>query len=232
MTNPLLASRRLVALLPALSLALPAAAAPWLPNRSPVNGPLARAPTIAPQVKTLLVDASDRALDRLGKPAAFVTDNRVRIGLIAPFTEPSTPAGIADQAELTNDLKGALNEAAVMVAAEAKPAFHAAIAHMPVDGGTGQEMGATRSLWKTATPELWTALRPLVRREMERNGAYGYLYTLHTIIDFGPDYPALRERLTDSATDQILYGIFVYTAEEEHRLTGVPPSGIGPPGRL
>lgn len=216
MPRPLIARRRLAGWLLALCLALPAPAAAGL---------------IGPQIKSVLLKASDRALDQLGRPAAFVTDNRVRIGLPSPFTEPSTPAGLADQAELTNDLKGSLNQAAVQVAAEAGPVFHAAIARLTVKGSfgiIGRDEGATNYFRQSSAAELRSALRPLVRRAMQRAGAFGYLDTLHSIVDFGPGLPALREHLTDSTTDQILRGIFVYMADEEDDFRDDPLSGIGP----
>ena len=215
MPQPLFARRWFAACLLALGLILPMPATAGL---------------IGPQIKSILVKASDRALDRLGKPAAFVTDNRVRIVLPAPFTERSTPAGLADQAELTNDLKGSLNQAAVEVAGEARPVFHAVIARMTVKGGIGiigKDNGATIYFRQTATPELRAALRPLVRRAMQRSGAFGHLDRLHSIVDFGPGLPALREHLTDSVTDQIVRGIFVYIADAEDELRDDPLDAVG-----
>ena len=215
MPQPLFARRWFAACLLALCLALPASAAAGL---------------IGPQIKSVLLKASDRALDKLARPAAFVTDNRVRIVLPAPFTERSTPAGLADQAELTNDLKGSLNQAAVEVAGEARPVFHAVIARLTVKGSIGiigKDDGATNYFRQTATPELRAALRPLVRRAMQRSGAFGYLDTLHSIVDFGPGLPALREHLVDSTTDQILRGIFIYIADAEDDFRDDPLSGIG-----
>jgi hypothetical protein len=209
-----LAPRWLTGILVALCFALPAPAAAGL---------------IGPQIKSILLKATDRALDELAKPAAFVTDNRVRIALPPPFTEKSTPAGLADQAELTNDLKASLNRAAGQVAGQAQPVFHAVIARMTVRGSfaiIGKDDGATAYFRQTATPELRVALRPLVRRAMQRSGAFGYLDTLHSIVDFGPGLPALRERLTDSLTDQFLQGVFVYIADEEGDLRDDPLGGI------
>jgi hypothetical protein len=206
--------RWLAGALVALCLAVPAPAAAGL---------------VGPQIKNILLSATDRALERLAKPAAFVTDNRVRIGLPAPFTERSTPAGLADQAELTNDLKGSLNQAAGQVAAQAQPVFHAVIARMTVKGSfgiIGKDDGATAYFRQAATSDLRAALRPLVRRAMQRSGAFGYLDTLHSIVDFGPGLPALRERLTDSVTDQILKAIFVYIADEEDDLRDDPLGGV------
>ena len=88
--------------------------------------------------------------------------------------------------------------------------------------------GATNYFRRTATSDLWAALRPLVRRAMQKSGAFGYLDTLHSIVDFGPGLPALRERLTDSVTDQVLKGIFVYIADEEDELREDPLDAIGP----
>jgi hypothetical protein len=108
--------------------------------------------------------------------------------------------------------------------------LHAAIARMTVRGGIGiigKDEGATAYFRRTATPELWAALRPLVRHEMQRAGAFGHLDRLNSIIDFGPGLPALREHLIDSVTDQILRGIFVYTADAEDDLRDDPLEAVG-----
>ncbi len=141
MLQPLSVRRCSAALLLALCLVLP----------TPVAAGL-----VGPQIKSALLKATDRALDRIARPAAFVTDNRVRIGLPAPFTERSTPAGLADQAELTDDLKSSLNRAAGQVAAQAQPVFHAVIARMTVKssfGIIGKDGGVTAHFrGQTATP--------------------------------------------------------------------------------
>ena len=215
MPQPLFARRWLAAALLALCLALPAPATAGL---------------IGPQLKSLLGKATDRALDRLAKPSAFVTDRRVRIVLPAPFTRPSTPAGLLEQAELTNDLKGSINEAAGLVAGEARPVFDAVIARMTVKGSVGiigKDDGATRYFSQAAGPELKAALRPLMVRALERSGAYEHLMTIAGIIGNSPGVTISRERLTDSVTDQLLNGIFVYIADEEADMRDDPLAGVG-----
>jgi len=99
-----------------------------------------------------------------------------------------------------------------------------------VKGGVGiigKDDGATNYLRQSATPELRTVLRPLVERAMQKAGAFGYLDTLNSIVDFGPGLPVLRERLTDSVTDQIVRGIFVYIADEEAELRDDPLDAVG-----
>ena len=106
MPQPLFARRRFAACLLTLCLGLPAPAAAGL---------------IGPQIKNILLKASDRALDKLAKPSAFVTDNRVRI--VLPGDEgydENAPVEVSADSEIPGNFNDAVR--AVSLAANQEDA--------------------------------------------------------------------------------------------------------------
>ena len=75
---------------------------------------------------SLLGNASDSALDKLGKPGAFYADKAIRI-LLPGGKTVSKLLNVGAKAGLTDGLVRRLNDAAGLAAKEAKPIFRGAI---------------------------------------------------------------------------------------------------------
>lgn len=130
---------------------------------------------LAAPIKGMLMQASDKALDRLARPGAFSTDDAIRIILPGQPDEVSALMGMADKAGMTARLQLAINDAAGMAAGQAKPIFRRAIQRMTLRDTIrilSKDHGATNYLAKTSGDELYAMLRPIIANALDRTGAY------------------------------------------------------------
>src|ERR1700686_5664147 len=104
----------------------------WLLCSALVLGPCAAAHAqaghhafdqLAEPVKGMLVEASDKALDKLARPGAFSTDDAIRIILPGQPDQASKLLQMANDAGMTARLQRAINDAAGLAAGQAKPIF-------------------------------------------------------------------------------------------------------------
>ncbi len=174
-------------------------------------------------IKSMLGNASDGSLDKLGTPGAFYADLAVRILL------PGTTGKVAsklmrtgDKLGLTTKLTKSLNDAAGLAALEAKPVFRKAIDGLSISdvpGIVGKNDGATQYLQQSAGTELSSKVRPLIESALGRVGAYDKLTKLNQSTSGLLGFAKLDNGgLTDSVTQQALKGIFSYMGKEEGKL--------------
>lgn len=188
----------------ATAFALAAASAPALAQSNPV--------------KSLLGQASDRALDQLSQPGAFSADAAIRIALPGA-AKLGGLLDLAHKAGVTGDINGSLNRAAEQAAAQAKPIFRAAIDRASfsdaVDIARGGDTGATDYLKKSAGGEVQTQLLPLVRAALQQSGVLQQTTQLSAL--------GLNEdKLTDYVAGKTSDGIFTYVGREETKLRKDP----------
>lgn len=172
-------------------------------------------------LKSLLGNASDNALDKLGEPGAFYADKAVRVLLPGPLKRASDILRWTSKAGLTKDITRTLNSAAGAAALEAKPVFRSAIDGLTLTEGlgivTGGDTAGTQYLRKTAGVELGNKVRPLIESALGDLGAYQQVERLGSISSLarlgGMDLS--RDGLTDSVRDQAMDGIFTYIGREE-----------------
>lgn len=172
-------------------------------------------------LKSLLGNASDNALDKLGEPGAFYADKAVRVLLPGPLKRASDILRWTSKAGLTKDITRTLNSAAGSAALEAKPVFRSAIDGLTLTEGlgivTGGDTAGTQYLRKTAGVELGNKVRPLIETALGDLGAYKQVERLGSISSLarlgGMDLS--RDGLTDSVRDQAMDGIFTYIGREE-----------------
>lgn len=172
-------------------------------------------------LKDLLANASDSALDKLGKPGAFSADDAIRIGL------PGSAKGLGDlmkyanKAGLTGDIDGSLNRAAEQAASAAKPIFRSAIEKLTMRDAIGVagggDTGATDYLRKNTGTEITAELGPLVRDALEKSGVFKQTSQLSAL---GMD----EGKLTDYVSKKTSDGIFTYVGREETRMHQNPLS--------
>ncbi len=175
--------------------------------------------------KSMLGNASDGALDKLGKPGAFYADTAVRIllpGTTGKLASRLMKAG--DKLGLTTKLTKSLNDAAGQAALEAKPIFRKSIDSLTLNDVPGlvtQKDGATQFLSRTAGTELEAKVRPLIAAALTRVGAYDQMSKLQKTTGGLMTLAKLdNQGLTDSVAKQAMKGIFSYMGKEEAGLRG------------
>lgn len=188
--------------------------------------PDALAKLSAGNMKGLIGNASDGALDKLALPGAFYADTAVRI--LLPGTGgklASKLMGAGDKLGLTTKLTKSLNDAGGKAAGEAKPIFRAAIDDLgwsDVPSLVSKRDGATRYLQSSAGGVLGEKVRPLVAGALEEVGAYRQLDQLSGNSQLLSLAGISHDGLTGSVTDQALKGIFLYMGNEEAALRRNP----------
>lgn len=203
-------------------LSLLVTAVPLLPVS--VAAPQAFAQNIGAPVTGVLANASDRALDKLAKPGTFYNDENIRVLLPGSLQKASGLMKMTDKAGLTRNLTKSINDAAGLAAKEAKPIFRNSIENMTLkDAGAiaSKNDGGTRYLQESASPELKTKIRPLVKTALGQAGAFDQMDKLGKsplLASAGLS----QDSLIDSVTDQTLSGIFKYMGTEEANLRANP----------
>lgn len=196
-----------------------------------------RAAGLGGSLGSLLGQASDSSLDKLGQPGAFYGDPAVRIALPligrATGGMGGTLLSLLDKGQqlgLTDNLVRKLNDAAGAAAKEAKPIFRSAIGRLSltdVPGIATQRDGATQYLRSSAGTDLTARLRPLVDRGLAGVGALKELDRVSARSSLLRSAGLTRDRIGGSVTEQALNGIFRYIAAEEGRLRDNPAGALG-----
>ena len=181
----------------------------------------ARAQMPGEGVKTLMGNASDAALDRLGRPGAFSADEAIRIGLPGAPKQFGDVLKFSDRIGATNDLSASLNHAAELAAAAAKPIFRSAIDRITMRDmigiGTHGNMAATDYLKRTSGNEIISRITPLIKSALLQAGAFQETTKL-SALGFNED------KLTGYVTQKTTDGIFLYMGREEARMRADPVS--------
>ncbi|WP_031318714.1 DUF4197 family protein [Blastomonas sp. CACIA14H2] len=181
-------------------------------------------PSLGGSMKGLLGNASDSALDQLGRPGAFYADQAVRILLPGPLQKATKLLRLTDRAGITNNLVKSLNDAAGLAAQEAKPVFRSAIDSMTLADSVGIVAGGdtagTQYLRRTSGEVLRQKMRPLVSSALGRTGAFKQLDSLGKggtggVLGALAGVDLSRDGTIDSVTDQAMSGIFTYIGREE-----------------
>ena len=178
---------------------------------------------------SLLGNASDSALDKLGKPGAFYADKAIRI-LLPGGKTVSKLLNVGAKAGLTDGLVRRLNDAAGLAAKEAKPIFRGAINNVSlsdVPGIATQSDGATQYLRQSAGGDLRLKITPLIESALGQVGAFDQIDKLGKAGSLVSSFGLNRSSLTDSVSDQALKGIFNYIGQEEGALRKNPLKILG-----
>jgi Protein of unknown function (DUF4197) len=178
---------------------------------------------------SLLGNASDSALDKLGKPGAFYADKAIRI-LLPGGKTVSKLLNVGAKAGLTDGLVRRLNDAAGLASKEAKPIFRGAIDNVSlsdVPGIATKNDGATQYLRQSAGGDLRLKITPLIESALGRVGAFDQIDKLGKAGSLVSSFGLNRASLTDSVSDQALKGIFSYIGQEETALRKNPLKILG-----
>lgn len=180
-------------------------------------------------LSSLLGNASDNALDKLGQPGAFYADKAIRI-LLPGGKTVSKLLDVGAKAGLTDGLVRRLNDAAGLAAKEAKPIFRGAINNVSLNDIPGiatKNDGATQYLRQSAGGDLRLKITPLIESALGQVGAFDQLDKLGKAGSLVSSLGLNRGKLTDSVSDQALKGIFSYIGQEETALRKNPLKILG-----
>jgi hypothetical protein len=182
---------------------------------------------------SILINASDSALDRLSEPGAYYDDEAIRIGLPLLDGGGGLFGSILNAGEKLGILGGltrAINDAAGAAAGEAKPIFRNAINSISfndVPGIVSKNDGGTQYLRSSANDDLHAKLSPLIDTALGDLGAYRQLDDLSAKHSFIRGAGLDRDGMNKTVTDQGLDGIFTYIGSEEQKLRANPVGKVG-----
>ncbi len=181
-------------------------------------------------LKEALKVASEKVTAQLGAKDGFNADPSVHIHLPSSLKSVQEGLKLAGQSQMLDDLELKLNRAAEQAEPAAKKIFVDAVSKMSIDDAkgilTGPKDAATQYFKRTMSPDLKTAMRPVVDKTVSESGAVkayqsvaGSAQSLPVIGQTVQSGPSL---LTDHVLDFALQGIFKYLAQEEAAIRSDP----------
>jgi hypothetical protein len=183
-------------------------------------------------LKEALRVAADKVTGRLGKADGYNADPSVHIPLPDTLAKVKQGLALAGKSQMADDLELRLNRAAEAATPKAKQIFWDAVQKMTLDDArailNGPQDAATQFFKRTMTPDLKTAMRPVVDSTVAQSGAVqsytsmaGAAQGLPMVGDAVKAGPSM---LTDHVLDYALSGIFKYLGQEEAAIRTNPAS--------
>lgn len=174
--------------------------------------------------------ATDRVVGRLGGVDGFNGDPAVHIPLPDSLKMAKQGLQVVGKSALLDDLELKLNRAAETATPKAKQIFWDAVGRMTMDDAKGILNGpsdaATQYFKRTMSPDLKTAMRPVVDRTVADSGAIkayqGVTASTASLPMLGQAAQAGPSMLTDHVLDYALSGIFKYLGQEEAAIRSDP----------
>jgi hypothetical protein len=181
---------------------------------------------IASGLKEALRQGASAVTSRLGRADGFNADPRVHIPL--PDTLRSVQQGLkmAGLSGTADELELKLNRAAEAATPQARKIFTDALERMTLDDArailNGPKDSATQYFKRTMTPDLKSALRPVIDRTVGDAGAVKSYEAMTASAKGLPLVGDGRAMLTDHVVEYALGGIFRYLADEEAAIRSDP----------
>lgn len=177
-------------------------------------------------LRTALSQGVDKAVGRLGVPNGFTSDARFTIPLPPPLAKGEHLLRTFGLQKDADALKSAMNHAAELAVAEAKPVFRTALTSMTLADAksivSGGETAGTDYFRKATSAELATRFEPIVAKATEKvklGAAYdryaGKASQLGLI-------KAEDANLNDYVTHKALDALFLAVADEERAIRKDP----------
>jgi hypothetical protein len=185
---------------------------------------------IASGLKDALKVASERVTRQLGAKDGFNADPSIHIPLPENLKLAQQGLKMAGQSALLDDLELKLNRAAETATPRAKQLFFDAVSRMTLDDArgilNGPQDAATQYFKKAMSPDLKTAMRPVVDKTVADAGAVkayqGVAASAASLPMVGQAVQAGPGMLTDHVLDYALSGIFSYLGKEEAAIRSNP----------
>ena len=181
-------------------------------------------------LKEALKVATERVTGRLGAPDGFNGDPAIHIPLPDKLKSVQQGLKMAGQSALLDDLELKLNRAAEAATPKAKQIFWDALSSMTLDDAkailNGPKDAATQYFKRTMSPNLKTAMRPVVDHTVAESGA---VKAYNSVTASAASLPMIGQtvqggpgQLTDHVLDYALAGIFKYLGDEEAAIRSDP----------
>ena len=171
-------------------------------------------------LREALTLSSQKVVGQVGKEGGYSLDPKIRIPLPPALQPVDRALKAVGMGALTEDLQTRINKAAEAAAPKAKDIFVGAIKKMTIDDAkqilSGPDNAATTYLQKHMSPEMLTAMQPVVTSALADAGAVqaydGVVGQYKKTMPFMPD---AKTNLSQYATQKAIDGIFYYVAQEE-----------------
>lgn len=181
-------------------------------------------------LKEALKVAADKVTGQLGRADGFNADPAVHIPLPGKLAAAKQALALAGKSQMADDLELQLNRAAEAATPKAKQIFWDAVQKMTLDDArgilNGPQDAATQYFKRTMTPDLKTAMRPVVDSTVAQSGAVrtysGLAGAAKGLPLVGDALNAGPSMLTDHVLDYALAGIFKYLGQEEAGIRSDP----------
>lgn len=181
---------------------------------------------IASGLKDALRQGASAVTARLGRADGFNADPKVHIPLPDTLQRIQSGLKLAGLSGSADELELKLNRAAEAATPQARKIFTDALERMSVDDArailNGPKDSATQYFKRSMTPDLKTALRPVVDHTVAEAGAVKSFEALTASAKGLPMVGDGRAMLTDHVLEYALSGIFSYLAEEEAAIRSNP----------
>ena len=181
---------------------------------------------IAAGLQEALTVGARRVVSQLGRSGGFSEDPAIRIPLPDSLRHAQTLLGNFGLSGLFDDLELRLNRAAEAATPKARRLFVDAISQMTLEDAraiyNGPDDAATRYFQSAMTPDLTTAMTPVVNDSLAEVGAIAaYDSALSRYHDL-PLVPDVKANLSEHVVQKALDGIFHYLAQEEAAIRTQP----------
>jgi hypothetical protein len=168
----------------------------------------------------------DKAIGMLGAPNGFLANPKYTIPLPSALEKADRALRMIGMSGDADELKAAMNHAAEMAVADAKPVFKQAAQRMTVADAkgilTGGETSATQYFRQATSAELVTRFKPIVARataKLKLRGLYDQYAGKAAQVGLISSQDA---NLNDYVTAKALDGLFGAIAEEERAIRANP----------
>lgn len=181
-------------------------------------------------LKEALKTAADKVTAKLGRADGFNADPQVHIPLPDKLAAVKQGLTLAGKSQMADDLELKLNRAAEAATPKAKQIFWDAVQKMTLDDArailNGPQDAATQYFKRAMSPDLRTAMRPVVESTVAQSGAVQSYKSMsggaQGLPLVGSALQAGPSMLTDHVLDYALSGIFGYLGREEAAIRSDP----------
>lgn len=181
---------------------------------------------IAAGLREALSNGVNSVTSRLGAPGGFNTDPSVHIPLPDSLRAVRSGLALVGASGAADELEGKLNRAAEAAMPQAREIFLGALKKMTLEDARGILAGpsdaATQYFRRTMTPDLSSAMRPVVDRTVGEAGAVQAYESLTSGMKGLPVVADGRTLLTDHVLKYGLDGLFSSLGHEEASIRANP----------
>lgn len=181
---------------------------------------------IASGLREALRVGSERVVGLVGKPDGYNGDSAIHIPLPGKMAQAQSLLKKVGLSSMADDLELRINRAAEAAAPEAKRIFFKAVDSMTLQDAKsildGPQDAATQYFKRTMSPDLKTAMKPIVDKGLADAGAVKTYDSLVGEARKVPLMPDLKSDLSSHALDGALEGLFHYLAKEEAAIRSDP----------